>query len=251
MAAPFPNASYPNATYSLDFYGPGVKCKAANLSAEYCLLDECQDDEFDLAYFAMVPGRDEFTGKIIPVDISQPKAYNVRDPYNNFSDPIAPELWFGTRYPSQYASSTTSNERGQWRNSTCVLYNTSYSVDFAFNGGVQSTNIKNINYTEPMRWCRGVARNDSVHSSLHEVMAYQAIWVALSQQLVGTLGGLVSGSRTTQTSLIVSKELEKWASKRNISTAIVSIAGPRTLDVFIEELAQNITLSLFSDSDLW
>lgn len=241
MPAPFPNPSYSNATYSLDFYGPAVKCKAANLSAEYCSLEEGSSDGIcgQFFYFGMVPGRDQITGKIIPVDLSRPLGLVY-----NSSAPIAPEFWFGTM-DTQPTYPRLCMDCG-WRNFICVLYNTSYSVDFAFNGGVQSTTIKNINYTEPMRWSRGVPGNESVHSSSYGAMAYQAVWVALNQQLIGG-----SESRIMQTPLIASKELEEYASRWNFSTSIASIAGNRTLDVLIEELAQNITLSLFSDSGLW
>ncbi|MCJ1268563.1 hypothetical protein MMC22_008451 [Lobaria immixta] len=230
MPALFFNASYSNATYSLDFYGPAIECKAANLSAEYSPLNEGD------YYSGMVPGRDQVTGKVIPVDLSRP----LEPTAYNFSHPIAPELWF--RVIDIWPSQRPCADCWRWRNFTCALYNTSYSVDFAFNGGVQSTNIKSINYIEPMRWCRGVPGNDSIHSSLYGVMAYQAIWVALSQQLVGTLGSRPN-SRIMQIPLIASK----W----NISTSTAYMAGNRTLDVLIEELAQNITLSLFSNSDLW
>lgn len=246
MPAPVPNASYSNATYSLDFYGPAIKCTAANLSAEYCPWDEGYYYGMGegSVYFGMVPGRDQVTGKVIPVDLSRPLAPTVY----NFSLSIAPEIWFrliDTNF-SWPSTQRRDVDCGRWRTFTCVLYNTSYSADFTFNGGVQSTNIKNINYTEPMRWYRGVPGNDSIHSPLYGVMAYQAIWVALSQQLVGSLGS-IPDSRIMQTPLIV----EKWVSKWNISKSIAPIAGNRTLDVLIEELAQNITLSLFSDSDLW
>lgn len=262
MPAPFSNASY-----SLDFYGPAVQCKPANESAgrmmydflssspEYCPITDLNSGDEGAYYFGMVPGKNRTTGKIYAVDLGQPS--HPTD--HSSSQPIAPELWFG-RTTTTKTNSRSCTGRGGWHNFTCTLYNTSYSADFSFNGGVQSTNLKNVDYLEPMRWYNGVPTVDSLVGSSYgdapryAVMSYQAVWVALNQQLIGTLSSNPEGTRILQTPLIGSKDLGDWASYNfggAIPPSVASIAGNRTLDILIEEMAQNITLSLFSASYLW
>lgn len=263
MLAPFSNTSY-----SSDFYGPAVQCKPANesagrmmydflsSSAEYCPSSGPYSDRYGAFYFGMVPGRNKTTGKIYAVDLGQPS-----DPTDhNSSRPIAPELWFGwttTDQTFQGPAQRLCNGRGGWKNITCVLYNASYSADFAFNGGVQSIKIKNIDFLEPMKWNIGVITPDMFApfgvAPEYAVISYQAVWVALTQQLIGTLGSDPEKTRISQTPLVATKDLGGWAaaSVGDIPPSIASIVGNRTLDALIEELAQNITLSLFSVSYLW
>lgn len=271
MTAPFSNASY-----SLDFYGPAVQCKTANesagqmmynflrSSAEYCPIEDLNSGNEGAYYFGMVPGRNRTTDKIYAVDLDQPS--HPTD--HRSSQPVAPELWFGRTTKSTKSSSDTSTTsdsrrctgRGGWNNFTCVLHNASYSTDFTFIGGVQSTSLKNIDYLEPMKWYNGVPTVDYLdgHSygdaPQYVVMSYQAIWVALNQQLIGTLSSSPEGTRILQTPLIGSKDLGDWASFSfggGVPPSVASIAGNRTLEALIEEMAQNITLSLFSASYLW
>ncbi|MCJ1465827.1 hypothetical protein MMC07_004446 [Pseudocyphellaria aurata] len=262
MPAPFSNASY-----SVDFYGPAVQCKTANESAgrsmynflssspQYCPITDLNSGDEGAYYFGMVPGRNRTTGKVYAVDLGQPS--HPTD--HSSSQPMAPELWFG-RTTTTASGSRSCTGRGGWHNFTCTLYNTSYSAEFSFDGGVQSTRLKNIEYLEPMRWYNGVPTIDSLDGSSYgdapryAVMSYQAIWVALNQQLIGTLSSNPEGTRILQTPLIGSKDLDDWAHFNfggAIPPSVASIAGNRTLDILIEEMAQNITLSLFSVSHLW
>lgn len=260
-------APYSNASYSLDFYGPAVQCKAANESAgrmmydflssssEYCPTADLNSNDEGAYYFGMVPGRNQTTSKIYAVDLGQPSHPTV----HNSSKPIAPELWFG-RTTTNTGDSRLCTGRGGWKNFTCALYNASYSAEFVFNGGVQSTKLKNVEYLEPMKWYNGVPTVDSFDFSSYgnapqyAVMSYQAVWVALNQQLTGTLSSNPEGTRILQTPLIGSKDLGDWAYFNfggDVPPSIAFIAGNRTLDVLIEEMAQNATLSLFSASYLW
>lgn len=263
MPAPFSNSSY-----SLDFYGPAVQCKAANesagrmmydflrSSAEYCPIEDLNSGDEGAYYFGMVPGRNQTTNKIYAVNLGQPS--HPTD--HKSSQPIAPEFWFGRTTTTNKGESRLCTGRGGWSNFTCALHNTSFSADFTFNGGVQSTNLRNVEYLEPMKWYVGVPTGDSFDDSLYgnapryAVMSYQAVWVALNQQLIGTLSSNPEGTRILQTPLIGSKDLGDWASFNfggGVPPSIASIAGNRSLDVLIEEMAQNITLSLFSASYLW
>ena len=263
MPAPFSNASY-----SLDFYGPAVQCRAANesagrmmydflsSSAEYCPVADLNSGDEGAYYIGMVPGRNKTTGKIYAVDLGQPS--HPTD--HKSSQPIAPEFWFGRSTTTTTGNSSICTSRGGWKNFTCILHNTSYSADFSFNGGVQSTKLKNIEYLEPMKWYIGVPTPDFLEDSSYgnapryAVMSYQAVWVALNQQLIGTLSSNPQGTRILQTPLIGSKDLGDWASFTfggGIPPSVSSIAGNRSLDVLIEEMARNITLSLFSTASLW
>lgn len=250
-----------------------MQCKAANesagqmmydflrSSAEYCPVEDLNSGNEGAYYFGMVPGRNRTTDKIYAVDLSQPS--HPTD--HKSSQPVAPELWFGKTTKSRSDTATTSDSsrctgRGGWNNFTCALHNASYSVEFAFRGGVQSTNLRNVDYLEPMKWYNGVPTVDSFdefsygNAPQYAVMSYQAVWVALNQQLIGTLTSNPEGTRILQTPLIGSKDLSDWASFNfggSVPPSVASIAGNRTLDVLIEEMAQNITLSLFSASYLW
>ena len=193
MPAPFPNASY-----SLDFYGPTVQCRAANesagrmmydilrSSAEYCPIIDPDSGDEGVYYFGMIPGRNQTTDSVSAVNLGQPS--HPTD--HKSSQPIAPELWFGTTTTTTRNSSLWVGRRGGWHNFTCVLHNTSYSAEFTFDGGVQSTNLKSIDYLEPMKLYVGVPTGGGLDGSTYgnvpqyAVMSYQAVWVALNQQLM-------------------------------------------------------------------
>ena len=265
-----------NATYELQFFGPVVKCNDANGSIAKQIgaaversksLKDNSIKEIQNSYFAMVP---DLSVSGIKSQSGVIQAANHSD--TNSAAHGSNELWLGF---SRNQMSLDGQVQARPHYLQCSLYNTSYNVEFSFVQGGQSLKLKNdLKPLNPINYPSGTSESDEAQME----MAYTAFMWALSDQLTGSIAFYSNMSTNSQsevwseitsniqnTALLGSSDLQSFfdfntnlfASKQGTKKGKVSdqraediaLAQNRTLDVLIEELSSNITLSLMS-SDL-
>lgn len=268
---------FPNASYEIAFFGPVVKCKDAPADVTKQIHAATKRSRFTAdesimeiqnSYFAFVPdlspaGMDSNAGVI--------QIANHSD--TNGAAHGSNQLWLGFQ---RYQGRADGTWESQPHALQCQLYNTSYHVNFSFVQGVQSLQWDELRPLNTIDYPDGPTSSD-----LDEMqMAYTAFMWTLSDQLTGSIGFYRNmtddassssdpfsqiSSSIQETALLGSWDLESffdfnhnlYPSKKGTSKGKVSdqraqdiaLARNRTLDVLIEELSANITLSLLS-SDL-
>lgn len=267
-----------NATYELQFFGPVVKCRGANASTTKQIaaatdrsksLNDHSITEIQNSYFAMVPDLSvlgmESHARVIQVA-------NHSD--TNSAAHGSNQLWLGFAR-NEIDLDGTLHVRPHYLQ--CSLYNTSYNVEFSFVQGSQLLRLQNN--LEPLNaidYPSGASESDKAQMN----MAYTAFMWTLSDQLTGSIAFYSNTSSKSSsnskvwseitsniqnTALLGSSDLQSffdfnsnlYHSKQGTKKGKVSdqraediaLAQNRTLDVLIEELSSNITLSLMS-SDL-
>ena len=271
---------FTNTTYQQTFNTPLVRCQGANatVTSQIDAAATTQNEALDLSvreisndYFALVPAvntQNSTSSTILAADISNP----------NGAMHTSNQIWL--RF-SRSDDSTSSNDILQQSNMhylVCELQNASYTVNISWVNGKQSiTNIQldTINSVP-------YPTNLSYFAVEEERIAYSAFMWALSTQITGQLSFYqdvsstnesaadVNANRTyseiatnlEQTSLLGSSDLYSYFQKNHALGAEghptepyspqrrqdMDIARNRTLDVLIEELSFNITISLMSNS---
>ncbi|MCJ1270074.1 hypothetical protein MMC22_009968 [Lobaria immixta] len=255
---------FTNASYQIRFPGPKVKCGDANATIVR-VIDKLKEQkslalnpsivEVSSSYFAFVPDLNSET--IQAADLSNPQ----------WQTNASNQLWMVfPRY--------TINEhgRGELRKHhlICQLHNASYEASLSFTEGVQTVDILNLTVLNAIDFPKNglVFKNNTVR------LAYTAAARALYDQLTGDMGiyhevltdnsthafGLIN-TRIAQTNLLGSSDLATYFNENHAlhpaeNSGVVSDqraediakAKNRTLDVLIEELSHNITLSLMSSN---
>ena len=268
---------FPNATYEISFFGPVVKCNDAGADVAKQIHAATERSKFtadesimqiENSYFAFVP---DLSPAGINSNAGVVQIANHSD--TNGAAHGSNQLWLGFQ---QYQENLDGTVILRPHSLQCQLYNTSYHVNFSFVQGVQSLQWDELQPLNKIDYPNGPSSSDRDEMQ----MAYTAFMWTLSDQLTGSIGfyrnitvhpsaGSDTFSEITsniqQTALLGSYDLESffdfnhnlYPSKNGTSAGKVSdqraediaLARNRTLDVLIEELSANITLSLLS-SDL-
>ena len=208
------NPPAPNASWSLEFWGPAIHCQNVSESNRTLILNN---------YGAFVESKwgavlDPYFSWIKQEDSSLP-FYNGSGAFTmsaaSFTSTGTPTLYMAfnailkqlprrlRKYlPLSYANSTVQS-MGGWpeilRDTTlisCELFNSSYDVQFLYTNGAQNVLVSrpDANSDQPFE-----AQASS--KSISRYASYQAIFDAFSQLLVGEVSTTMSLSTTTSTSL--------------------------------------------------
>jgi hypothetical protein len=252
-----------NATYNLTFYTPYVHCGSSTpevIQQVNNIIDQAtqaQDPSVELVsidYFAIA-------GVVQGENLT-----NLAD-----ASPTSNQLWM---YFTSYKASLNFTEPVEKHYLTCQLYNSSQTVRFSWENGVQDLNVLNRTLLHPVAY----PVNGSTSPESEEAMSYSAVMWALSSQLTGsiafykdlnatgdvtqeTYAGRVYSQITSnigQSSLIGSSDFNSHFAENHLlgnGSGLYSdqrwqdmaYAGDRPLEVLIPELSSNITLSLFMD----
>ncbi|KAI9766942.1 MAG: hypothetical protein M1840_006239 [Geoglossum simile] len=251
-------APYSRSTYSTHFYGPIVHCDRANSSVTTSIDSLLRDEtatplgtakETINVYYAFVPALNA-SGGLVP--LSKPR---LQSPFNATN-----ELWM-TFF--RYAIDSDGNRARERHYQVCQLYNASYDIKLEWDRGFQ-------NVTGPYEILEKVYfptdRPDAVSDMARH--SYSALFWVLADQLVGTFSWFVGlnqsefgviDSQISRTSLLGTSDLDvffdlnknKGWSKNDNSTQISdqrlqdkTLARNRTLNILLEELSFNTTVSL-------
>lgn len=255
-----------HSSYSINFFGPLVRCEDANgtvapiidrLLNEHKSVRKGTARQVDNAYFGFVPSVNN-EGEIIA--LSQPRYQGPSMAIN--------ELWM----TFQRWSVNSSGDRVRTRSSqVCRLYNATYDLDLQWDLNVQNVTGQ-ATVHEEVAFPRDVPNTVS-HMERH---AYAAFMWTLTDQLVGSLGWFKEDENQTNslvkvpqfgalesplqhTSLLGSVDLDIFFDFRSLYDLYVNnddkdmtgqrlqdknLARNQTLAVLIEELSFNMTVSL-------
>ncbi|EKJ71664.1 hypothetical protein FPSE_08110 [Fusarium pseudograminearum CS3096] len=257
-------APFPNSSYSIDFYGPSISCTIPENAA---FIDRISQT---IANFSRPWGNVTYVG-FVPTAAIYPdsppevitredyaieglrRALNYTLVYTAISldptDYVSNQGFFELKPASFYV--TTPNRPGGSAEKTfkCELYNTSYTVNFTFDNGLQNIRYK----TERLNGVTALLSNDC-HSQrqsdgCNAVTAYLSLMSAIGDLLLGarwnSLDGVGASHRTpiASTVLLESSDMHMIDPNDRPKFAIKSMPMGETL----EELFTNLTISLFSN----
>lgn len=232
----------PNSSYSLDFSAPALSCLPASDSAAESFktqllnyTDAVDGGALAINYFSWTPESDnQYIDNPIPFNTTQFQPYD-----SSFVANRAPMLfvWAG---PDNATYLHTGALIG------CTLKNASYVVDFRFEGTQQTLGIKRgedlfevipgaINHTDPA---------NIIDAEYNSTIPYQSIMSAFGTIMTGDVeigfdDPAAAAEPTTLSTLVQSTGLG----------ALLYSSDNATLAHAIEEMFQNITFSLMSNSE--
>lgn len=263
-----------NSSYSLQFNGPAIQCQDADATT-VGIIDALRDQavanytgdiiEYMNNYFAFVPDLSGFRNDTSATKGVQMVSQTRLQTPSNASN----ELWM---VYSRYTWDSTGARSTVDHYTSCKLYNASYDVGFSFNDGLQNVSTKDVTMLNEIDYPSNTAPNTTAIQQQH---AYSAVFWALSDLIVGSMGVFTEYPKnrsistnfteiTTQiehTSLLGSSDLDVFFDNSHFlySTSPVigdqrlediALAQNRTLNVLIEELAINTTISFMSSQKL-
>jgi hypothetical protein len=231
-AQPVPiSSSYPNESYHLDFYGPAIKCSAlANISMVRNISISLAEESIGGSgknFVSWVGGADAYPrveASATTLDTLSENGSRIIVVNEEGNSTIS---WNFTDGLTNY----TAIERNVVE---CILHNASYSVHTVFRYPQQSDEVSTTRWLNTVQAISRTVTNDNF--SLDATVSYLAVMSAFGKLLVGTgywthYGG--GGSYLSSWSIL---DID-WSNRELV---------PRQL----EQLFQNITLSLRSDSGL-
>lgn len=263
IAAPFPNSSY-----SVDFYGPSISCEAPKNStfteSISKIIAEYSNKEGNVTYVGFVPSipfpytpsqnptnnktREEYAmeglkivlnGTLVDraLTVDTTASYTIRRP--------------GETIPAAFYVLTPNEVGGQVKNMIkCDLYNSSYSINFTFDNGLQNIKYKTEKLNEVSVLDSGECSFGEQLHGCNPVTAYLLLMNAMGGLLVGVKRHFMNNVYTAQrtmigsTNLIESPDMHSFHHEKPKSP-IRNMSMGETL----EELFTNLTISLFSNPE--
>ncbi|QPC71977.1 hypothetical protein HYE68_002729 [Fusarium pseudograminearum] len=263
IAAPFPNSSY-----SVDFYGPSISCETPNnrtfTESISKIIADHSNKEGNVTYVGFVPSfplpstpfqnptnnktREEYAieglrivlnGTLVDraLTVDTTASHTNRRP--------------GETIPAAFYVLTPNEVGGQVKNMIkCDLYNSSYSINFTFDNGLQHIKYKTEKLNEvsvlDSRECRF---GEQLHGC-NPVTAYLLLMNAMGGLLVGVKRHFMNNVYTAQrtmigsTTLIESPDMHSFHHEKPKSPI-----KNMSMDETMEELFTNLTISLFSNPE--
>jgi hypothetical protein len=267
VAAPFPNSSY-----TLEFYGPSLRCgppsnaTLARAIANSTIQDGCDEggdcSGYVLVYTGFVPDFDpgvDINSTIPSEEVLYGLAELLNSTQGNGSSlgVRTVDQSFGSETMRVFVVVPDGNQLGYVANKTieCGMYNSSYSANWTFQNGQQSVTIQNQTQLNGVPFnLTGIDDsgdgNDGGPTSAAAV-SYASLMDSFGRLLVGTLSfshyGPITPYLTQITSTVLMETQELDPVSATADPGISSIANLTTSDA-LEQLFTNLTLSLFSDS---
>ena len=271
---------FTNATYEQSFSAPLIRCQDANstIAKQIDAVAQKRKEKLDPSilevsndYFAFVPAinsSDSQNASIQEADLSSQKG--ATHAYN--------QLWLRFQTSSETEDRSNVTSQRSMRYLLCEMQNASYHVNFTWVNGKQFFEVLHLDTIGTVPYPSSVSYSDSDAVNL----AYSAFMWSLSSQIVGYLsfhqdidsgndmatdvnaGRIYSeiGTNLALTSLLGSSDLDSYFVKNHALGAKdgkpaeahspqrlhdTVFARNRTLDVMIQELSFNITMSLLSN----
>lgn len=244
-------APFLNSSYALTFNGPALRCQdLAEAAADEAVLNSRSSSGFNIT-------------TTTTTDAAAADATAVPTLQNVWNQTMSPLFEKDGVYEPIYTAASyemddlllfvnTNYANGDMsRNYSCSLWNTSYTVDFDFFNGTQSTNIRDLQYVSPVQ----TGGTDLYTKLAPEQVQYRVFFQALASSLAtqlywGSTGSLVGQNSAVLTSAVaacpeVRGELQTFA---KLFSGWMCRAG--SVPAAIEDLSHNVTLSLLSSEFL-
>jgi hypothetical protein len=261
-----------NSSYSIQFTGPAVRCRDANVTISNIIKDLLQQFQKkplapdikaeSISYFGFVPDFDSlgntstmFDGvQVTPLaDIRFQKPSNASNEIWIFYERYIP----GTHHEYGVAGIPEN------RNIACQLYNATYDIGIKFDGSSQTITRNHIEFLNTVDYPKDNSLTDITNMVRHSYSAF--MWV-LSDQVVGSMGQYSDKTSTFSTintqiqhnSLLGSPEFQLFFDKNhNILPAKenrtsdqrqedMKLAQNKTISELIEDLSFNISMSMMA-----
>ncbi|KAK8157436.1 hypothetical protein IWX90DRAFT_324026 [Phyllosticta citrichinensis] len=219
-------APFTNSSYTVDFYGPAMKCEdLATASAESLDLGEAKS-----------------------LQEAFQKTLNVSE----FSPGLS--VLYAAGSPDSVEGVLMQNHlfvhvpNSDTQNLSCHLWNTSYQVLFRFDDGVQSTIIQNLTHVAPT----DIQGDEIMTEYAPGEIAYWSMFSALSRVLTTTLGFgstmYLNGADSTfiQTGVAACPQISNVSGYSLAQYSSPWMCRNGSVDKAIEDLSHNFTLSLLS-----
>ena len=255
--------------FDLRFDGPYIRCNKPNASA-VVLIDDLLSQRMDTlqgslkeitsSYYSFVPGFEvlpDGTRKVVALDKPRPQM-----PVNATNELFITFL----RATKDEIGNVTSVERHY---SACRLFNVTFDITLQFDRGIQSIRNNSITFhgNDPVPY-------GDPHPTGMGAQAYGSVFWAIADGIVGSMSlsldtatetklGFID-TRLSHTALLGSDDLDYffWLNQRNIYPIDTNyllgkqrlqdkaLARNRTLDILLEELSFNVTVSLLHNTEL-
>lgn len=223
--------TFMNESYHLDFHGPAIQCTTANDSVRNATQYNINANWGSGGYYQYWSWVGDDDHGLLSINQSLYSNLDLKGTWETLdaSSTDAARIWV-------FSATGAAGEGDNFRNvSECLLHNATYSVDFDIQNGNSVATVQKVHMGEmlaPLSTSQGVLGlqpNESIQYS------YQSVMDAMGKLLVGYGFAQNDATETTYTSFLRTyvnwNELE--ATQRGL-----------------EELFQNITMSMFSSSDL-
>lgn len=261
-------APFPNSSYSLSFYGPSISCVPAEPSLLGSVNSTLRHRSDIIVYVGFVPDPpDRRNAGDMTIDVLNGLNMTLQSAstvaklvtYDELSPTGHARLFIAT-----YSSGSSKDGQGKMpqKLTECGLYNSSYAVDFNFTNNQQSINVTNLTRLNGISYRTYLNFNATVQAApgFFAGIVGCALMDALSKMLVGYLraastsdGWVNDGDiQIMNTVLMQAQELRQLyqpVGHKDVlpTTEPLSIRN-MTIAEAIEDLSQNLTLSLFSNS---
>jgi len=262
-----------NSSYSLNFYGPSISCIPANPALGNKINSTIDKSSFIITYVAFVPTPLKADGESgIDESIEDGDVLNGLDSALKSASTVAKLITYDSRstpgharlFLATYSPAKDGVGRIPRQVTECGLYNSSYAVDVSFINNQQSINVTNLTRLNGIGYETYSNFNRTAQESpgFFSAVVGCSLMDALSRLLVGYLrfASLYdgwwddgAGIQILNTVLMETQELRRGrlftsvANQTSPSDAPSSFIRDMTLAEAIEELSQNMTLSLFSN----
>ncbi|KAE9381012.1 hypothetical protein N431DRAFT_363157 [Stipitochalara longipes BDJ] len=277
------SAPFPNCTYSIPFYGPSLSCGAPAIGGSLFQEDvgnliyntTCHQGSCDgasIIYVSYVPQIQSAN-----TTLSAATLLGLNDTLSLFYANVASTVSLYTfdmvsndharlfaTVPKLETNETNLYQPSWYQTIECGLYNTSYVVNFTFVNGQQNITITNKTQLNGVSNQLSYSICEESEGSADEpcsgpVLGYMSLLDALDNILMGFLTNdqyNVIGSTRTQITNTVLMETMELQGLLNAGAGLGGIKGlseplsiaNMTMSKALEEIIQNATLSLFSDS---
>jgi len=263
-------APFPNSSYSLEFYGPSISCVRADPILEQKVTN-MTGDSLVYAYIGFVPDPlnsrllNDTTSDILNglnMTLLSTSKISKLITFDELGPAGHARLFIWTYLPGDYNSTTNiTTGRDPPKLTECGLYNSSYKVDFNYTNNQQSVSVRNLTRLNGITYGTYLRFNVTVQETpgFFAGVAGCALMEALSKMLVGFLriaavtDGWVSDGELGILNTVLMQAHEIRRLYRTVSqTEFTPFTEPlaiRNMSIAeaIEELSQNMTLSLFSN----
>ncbi|KAK6080184.1 hypothetical protein SCUP515_03609 [Seiridium cupressi] len=279
------NPVHANSSYTLDFYGPSLKCDPYALKVppgKPATWRPTTSGKYTVKYYGSAPfnnGTANMTS-LLPLLESLYDVLDTSDPtrtYGTSSSPTGESEYYtgldmlstdGAKFFVFYSPTsatgygslgerTIANETATAnRAMQCTLYNSSYQVEWSFQSGAQTIAVKKEERLHTVSAISNYQTNATgpLEAYNFPTMNYQAVMHAVGQLVMGWLDGEWAGgdgvtgnSRITDTSLVYTRQFDDFRAGYEFVNA-TETASNRSLAYAMEDTLRNVILSLFAHS---
>lgn len=222
-------SSYPNETYSLGFYGPALRCSAStndtivrNISTRF----SPHASNGRKVNFVSWAGPAKWALFVGPSEEFDAESLDNYSPYASYLTVVTTTGNWNRHFELDGIFARRANV------TECALYNASYSVDFTFRYPEQKHTIHISEWINTV----GASSIRLINDAWRASMSYRAVMDAFGKIFVGSSVSLIEETNTGQSTSRDRLKID-WDDEKSIR-------------IGLEQLFQNITLSLLSETGL-